>query len=294
MTLKTTSIGLLAIFLSGFTVAGPAPIAEWVNIDTSEIKGKDGKPQVKSTYDLQKDDFSQYSFDTPFVVTGRIEDKYLVPDMTAFDFSVISKTVVDCKNLRYATQYLRTSDKKITGVDKNKQLLTKPQVKVETYFKAGTQVPSQFWSSFTRASSIYTDICPQTKGFDKEYVPSKDQISGWKFLDFNNQLIYVNQADLSNYDLHKPFKLRNKRFEAKLAPNGSPFTAVVEEIQVDCKNKKYASIKTTYLDKDYEYKPNPKPTLVDVTNHVKSAKNIPASHWNTLNIDSLKALDICK
>ncbi len=293
MTLKMTAIGLLALSLSGFAVAAPAPIVEWVNIDTSETKDKDGKLRSKFTYDLQKDDFSQYSFDTPFVLTGRNEHKYLVPDMTAFDYSAVSKTVVDCKNLRYAVQYLRSSDKKITGVDKNKQFVTKPNVEIETYFKAGAPVPSQFWTSFSKQSPMYKDICPQTKGFDQNFVPVKDQISGWKFVDLKTQHIYINEADLSNYDLHKPFKLRHKRFDVKFAPNEKPSTAVIDEIMVNCKNQKYVHLKSTYLGNDYEYKPNPKPVIVDTVKHIKNANSIPASKWNPLNMESIKPLNIC-
>lgn len=291
MALKSTFIGLLVLSLNGFAIA--APVSEnWLNTETSNHKDKKGKVVSKFTYDLKDDDFKSRSFDKPFLMTSRVSLTYFVPDMKAFDYTLTTNQIIDCKNLRYATQYTHRSSNKITSV-KDKKFIIKPDIEITTNFKETESVPLQFWKSFSKDSKGYRDICSQTQSFDKNYSPTKDQVSGWKFVEFNNANIYFNKDDLNKSNLHTHFKLRNKRFNDQLAPNNKPSTAVIDEVKVDCKNKKYALLKTTYLDKDFEYKTNLNPVVVDVINHVKNANNIPASKWHKINHEGIKALNIC-
>lgn len=294
MKIKLTSIGLLMLSLSGYAVAAQSS-AEWITFSDLEIPGENGNVEAKSITELKDDGFNKQSFNIPFLITARNSLIYLDPDMEEFNNIEIAKSVVDCKNIRFAPQSIHQTGNNITGF-KNKQVAVDfaPEVKVVTNFKEASSVPLELWSSFNKESMIYQETCNKTKGFDKDHVPTKDQISGWKFLDFNNEIIYVNQSDLSKADFNKPFKLRNKSFKSRLAPNSKPSTAELSELLVDCKNEKYALVKTTYFDKDYEYKPNPKPVVVDEIVDIQNVNKVEDSKWSNLDFESMNALNICQ
>lgn len=61
-------MSLLMLSVGSFTSAAET---DWINIDTSEMKDKNGQVESTFTFEWKSDDFSNQSFDTPFLITGR-------------------------------------------------------------------------------------------------------------------------------------------------------------------------------------------------------------------------------
>lgn len=291
-------IGLFLVSLSGIVSATEPDKINWINYKTSIINDNKDVKIGTIIYDYKFDDYSKKLFDTPFLVSFRMRDYYTKPELKAMAFNIQENYIIDCKNLRSALQFRRDTTNKTVDV-KNGKIITKPVVETTTNFKATEMVPLKFWSSFSKnsnGSNGYEIICKQTKGYDENHSPTKDQLSGWQFFEGQDQPTYVNKLDLSNYDLNKPFKLRNKIFTETIIHHASDkrSTAYISEVWIDCKNKKYVEVKTTFLNNDFEYKPSLKPTVVHEDIHIKNVNNIPAAKWHDLKDGVLEELNICK
>lgn len=277
--LHISSISILLISCSNTQNLEPDFQALFSNSPTwIEVKSESSfsNQTIKEFVDISN--ISDQNFKKPTIVRTKTSYRSQT-DVKTSDRDEILYSLVECFNFRAAT----ISWNEFLFIPNAEPVQHSQRYLVPDY---SLNLPHEIWQQIPEDSSIatYCSKLPNFKSFDNFINKSQVKL-GWIPVRIQNSALYhyLKIDDLKNTSNFVPFKLDLKVYKIDDFL-GKQYTSTTYSMLFDCKNHRMTIWSETLNTDDFEYKPNPKPTVLKKYNYFKSLNDV--DNWELIDTDS--------
>lgn len=243
-----------------------------------EVKNESTYSDVIITEYMDISTLSKWDYKEPLIVRTKTSYR-TIGGISTEDRDEIIYSLVECFNSRSAT----VSYEDVLMIPNSEPIIHSNRYLIPDY---NFDLPDEIWQQIPKDTSIstYCSKLNKTNRLDN-FVNKTQEKLGWIPIRIENspRYHYLNINNLDKISNFVPFKLEVKVYKVEEYLDKT-YTSTTYSVIFDCKNHRMAIWNETLNMNDFEYKPNPNPTVLEKYNYFKELSEI--DDWELIDTDS--------